>query len=221
MADLLDKEQFEAEKDIAAWKEVQAAILQALWDTIKGLFPGAEVEKGQGLTIEKKKADPNQNLEIEKPLASQPEASPAPGYTQLYGNGVNNLTPENIKAIHAILRSHTGDTVVGGEGLIIKFNGRTLYETDETGKILTHTGISHELRDRLEAIQPGAKSTPAQVQPAQSGAAGQTVSGIAEAPAKDIGAKNGGLVGGDAPSVANPPDKDSKNTIEEAITQWH
>jgi DnaB-like helicase N terminal domain len=218
MADLLDKEQFEAEKDIAAWKEVQAAILQALWDTIKGLFPGAEVEKGQGLTIEKKKADPNQNLEIEKPLASQPEASPAPGYTQLYGNGVNNLTPENIKAIHAILRSYTGDTVVGGEGLIIKFNGRTLYETDETGKILTHTGISHELRDRLEAIQPGAKSTPAQVQPAQSDAAGQTVSGIAEAPAKDIGAKNGGLVGGDAPSVANPPDKDSKNTIEEAIT---
>jgi hypothetical protein len=144
MADLLDKEQFEAEKDIAAWKEVQAAILQALWDTIKGLFPGAEVEKGQGLTIEKKKGDPNQNLEIERPLASQQEASSAPGYTQLYGNGVNNLTPENIKAIHAILRSHTGDTVVGGEGLVIKFNGRTLYETDETGKILTHTGISHE-----------------------------------------------------------------------------
>jgi DnaB-like helicase N terminal domain len=218
MADLLDKEQFEAEKDIAAWKEVQAAILQALWDTIKGLFPGAEVEKGQGLTIEKKKADPNQNLEIEKPLASQPEASSAPGYTQLYGNGVNNLTPENIKAIHAILRSYTGDTVVGGEGLVIKFNGRTLYETDETGKILTHTGISHELRDRLEAIQPGAKSTPAQVQPAKSGAAGQTVGGIAEAPAKDIAAKNEGLAGGDAPSVVNPPDKDSKNTIEEAIT---
>jgi hypothetical protein len=218
MADLLDKEQFEAEKDIAAWKEVQAAILQALWDTIKGLFPGAEVEKGQGLTIEKKKGDPNQNLEIERPLASQPEASSVPGYTQLYGNGVNNLTPENIKAIHAILRSHTGDTVVGGEGLIIKFNGRTLYETDETGKILTHTGISHELRDRLEAIQPGAKSIPAQLQPAQSSAAGQTVGGTAEAPAKDIAAKNGDLAGGDAPSVANPPDKDSKNTIEEAIT---
>jgi replicative DNA helicase len=218
MADLFDKEQFEAEKDLAVWKELQASILQAILDTIKGLFPGAEVEKGEGLTIEKKKGDPNQNLEIEKPLASQPETSPTLGYTQLYGNGVNNLTPENIKAIHAILRSYTGDTVVGGEGLIIKFNGRTLYETDETGKIITHTGISHELRDRLEAIQPGAKSTPAQVQPAQSNAAGQTVGGTAEAPAKDNAAKNGGLAGGDASSGAKSPDKDSKNTIEEAIT---
>jgi replicative DNA helicase len=219
MADLLDKEQFEAEKDLAAWKELQASILQALWDTIKGLFPGAEVEKGQGLTVEKKNRDPNQNLEIEKPLASQPEASPEPGYTKLYGNGVNNLTPENIKAIHAILRSHTGDTVVGGEGLIIKFNGRTLYETDETGKIITHTGISHELRDRLEAIQPGAKSAPAQVQPAQSNAVSQAMDKIADETAKDIAAKNARLSEEkSAKQDANPPEKDSKNTIEEAIT---
>jgi hypothetical protein len=45
MADLLNKEQLEAEKDIAAWKELQASILQAIMETIKGLFPGAEVGK--------------------------------------------------------------------------------------------------------------------------------------------------------------------------------
>jgi hypothetical protein len=208
--DLLDKDQHEAEKDLNAWKELELELFLAFMEIIKGLFPEmAEVKKGQGITIEKKKRGQDQNLEIQQPATpTGTEAVPTPGYTTLYGMGVNNLTPENVKAIAAIMRSEMGDTVVGGEGLIVKFNGKTLYETDETGKIITHSRISQQVRDRLEAIQPGAKSTPAQAQPANSGAIDQAMNTIADETAKDIAAKN----------AVKQNAKLPKSTIEEAIT---
>jgi replicative DNA helicase len=210
--DLLDKDQHEAEKDLSAWKELEIELFLAFIEIIKGLFPDialAGVKQGQGITIEKKKRSQDQNLEIQQPaIPTETEAAPTPGYTKLYGVGVNNLTPENVKAIAAIMRSEMGDTVVGGEGLIVKFNGKTLYETDETGKIITHSRISQQVRDRLEAIQPGAKSTLAQAQPANSGAIDQAMNTIADETAKDIAAKN----------AAKQKTRLPANTIEEAIT---
>jgi hypothetical protein len=48
-----------------------------------------------------------------------------------------------------------GHTVVGGEGLIIKYNGQPLFETDEKGKIMIHTAVSPEIKAKLADLQAG------------------------------------------------------------------
>jgi hypothetical protein len=166
MADL-GKSGYEGEKDIAAQKEIYAAFLELMMEilkTIPGFSPRIDIQKGQGLTIERKA--PGQAVEDmveveQKPLpgAVQNEPAKKPGIETLYGVGQNNLTPNDIKAISAIIAGKQGDTVIGGEGLIIKYNGKTLFETDERGKIYLHTAVSPQIREKFAALQAG-QSTP-------------------------------------------------------------
>jgi hypothetical protein len=166
MADL-GKSGYEGEKDIAAQKEIYAAFLELMTEilkTIPGFSPRIDIQKGQGLTIERKA--PGQAVEDmveveQKPLpeAVQNEPAKKPGIETLYGVGQNNLTPNDIKAISAIIAGKQGDTVIGGEGLIIKYNGKTLFETDERGKISLHTAVSPQIREKFAALQAG-QSTP-------------------------------------------------------------
>lgn len=175
MADGFGKSAYEAEKDLAAWEELQKALLAALMDIGKGFLPGLTVDKVTGLTVEDKKKSPEipPGLEIEekKPIQPQQEQEGL-----LYGRGVNRLTPEHVKAIAAIMRSRKNDSVIGAENLIIKFNGKPIYETDEQGKIILHTPIAKELATRIAALEPA--QLPAQavaIPPAQN--VGNTVEG--------------------------------------------
>jgi hypothetical protein len=163
MAVDLGKSSYEGEKDIAAQKEIYAAFLALMMEivkTIPGFSPRIDIQKGQGLTIERKA--PGQAIEDvveveQKPLpgAVQNEPAKKPGIETLYGVGQNNLTPNDIKAISAIIAGKQGDTVIGGEGLIIKYNGKTLFETDERGKISLHTSVSPQIREKFAALQAG------------------------------------------------------------------
>jgi hypothetical protein len=163
MAVELGKSGYEGEKDIAAQKEIYAAFLELMMELIKaipGFNPRIDIQKGQGLTIERKA--PGQAIEDvieveQKPIPESIQKEPAkkPGIETLYGVGQNNLTANDIKAISAIIAGKQGDTVIGGEGLIIKYNGKTLFETDERGKISLHTAVS------LQAGQPTPTPLPA------------------------------------------------------------
>lgn len=163
MAVELGKNGYEGEKDIAAQKEIYAAFLALMMELIKtipGFSPRIDIQKGQGLTIERK--PPSQAIEDvveieQKPLpeAIQNEPAKKPGIQTLYGVGQNDLTPNDIKAISAIIAGKKGDTVIGGEGLIIKYNGKTLFETDERGKISLHTAVSPEIREKFTTLQAG------------------------------------------------------------------
>jgi hypothetical protein len=159
----IGKSVYEGEKDIAAQKEIYAAFLALMTEllkTIPGFSPRIDIQKGQGLTIERK--PPGQAIEDvveveQKPLpqAIQNEPAKKPGIETLYGGGQNNLTPNDIKAISAIIAGKKGDTVIGGEGLIIKYNGKALFETDERGKISLHTAVSPQIREKFAALQAG------------------------------------------------------------------
>lgn len=163
MAAEIGKSGYEGEKDIAAQKEIYAAFLALMTEllkTIPGFSPRIDIQKGQGLTIERK--PPGQAIEDvveveQKPLpqAIQNEPAKRPGIETLYGVGQNNLTSNDIKAISAIIAGKQGDTVIGGEGLIIKYNGKTLFETDERGKISLHTAVSPQIREKFAALQAG------------------------------------------------------------------
>jgi hypothetical protein len=163
MAVDLGKSSYEGEKDIAAQKEIYAAFLALMMEivkTIPGFSPRIDIQKGQGLTIERKA--PGQAIEdvieVEQkpvPEAIQNEPAKKPGIETLYGVGQNNLTVNDIKAISAIIAGKQGDTVIGGEGLIIKYNGKTLFETDERGKISLHTAVSPQMREKFAALQAG------------------------------------------------------------------
>jgi hypothetical protein len=163
MAVDLGKSSYEGEKDIAAQKEIYAAFLALMMEivkTIPGFSPRIDIQKGQGLTIEHKA--PGQVIEDmveveQKSLSGAVQNEPAkkPGIETLYGVGQNNLTPNDIKAISAIIAGKQGDTVIGGEGLIIKYNGKTLFETDERGKISLHTSVSPQIREKFAALQAG------------------------------------------------------------------
>lgn len=198
MATDLGKNVYEAEKDIAAQKELASAFVALMAElvksikTIAGFDSGINVKKGEGLTVERKAKDQeiaegltverkttgqdigegltverkakDQQIEnddlIAKPEAKpQQEAQPDAGWgrsTQtIYGLGKNNLTDADIKAISAIIAGKIGDTVSGGEDLIIKYNGKPLFETDELGKILLHTQVSPEIKQRFAALQAG------------------------------------------------------------------
>ena len=167
MADTgIGKSVYEGEKDIEAQKQAYAAFLQLMGELIK-LIPGLNlinIQKGQGLTIERK--PPGQVIEDiveveQKPTPEAIQAEPAkkPGIETLYGGGQNNLTANDIKAISAIIAGKRGDTVIGGENLIIKYNGKTLFETDDRGKISLHTAVSPQIRERFAALQAG-QTTP-------------------------------------------------------------
>jgi hypothetical protein len=160
MAVDLGKSSYEGEKDIAAQKEIYAAFLALMMELVKaipGFNPRIDIQKGQGLTIERKA--PGQDVvEVEQkpiPEAIQNEPAKKPGIETLYGGGQNNLTANDIKAISAIIAGKQGDTVIGGEGLIIKYNGKTLFETDERGKISLHTAVSPQMREKFAALQAG------------------------------------------------------------------
>jgi hypothetical protein len=159
----LGKSGYEGEKDIAAQKEIYAAFLELMMEilkTIPGFNPRIDIQKGQGLTIERKA--PGQAVEDVIEVEQKPilEAiAKKPEIQTLYGVGQNNLTPNDIKAISAIIAGKQGDTVIGGEGLIIKYNGKTLFETDERGKISLHTAVSPQIREKFAALQAG-QSTP-------------------------------------------------------------
>jgi hypothetical protein len=163
MAVDLGKSSYEGEKDIAAQKEIYAAFLALMMELVKaipGFNPRIDIQKGQGLTIERKA--PGQVIEDvveveQKPIpeAIQNEPAKKPGIETLYGGGQNNLTANDIKAISAIIAGKQGDTVIGGEGLIIKYNGKTLFETDERGKISLHTAVSPQMREKFSALQAG------------------------------------------------------------------
>jgi hypothetical protein len=158
----LGKSIHEAEKDIAAQKELYAAFLQLMAELTK-FIPGfgdrIDIQKGQGLTIERKPKGQvvEDVVEVEKkvPDAIQKEPSWKDGIETLYGNGQNNLTLNDIKAIAGIVRSNRGDTVIGGENLIIKYNGKTLFETDERGQISKHTAVSPEIKEKFSLLQAG------------------------------------------------------------------
>jgi hypothetical protein len=163
MAVDLGKSSYEGEKDIAAQKEIYAAFLELMMEvlkTIPGFNPRIDIQKSQGLTIERK--PPGQAIEDvieveQKPIPESIQNEPAkkPGIETLYGVGQNNLTVNDIKAISAIIAGKQGDTVIGGEGLIIKYNGKTLFETDERGKISLHTAVSPQMREKFAALQAG------------------------------------------------------------------
>jgi hypothetical protein len=163
MAVDLGKSSYEGEKDIAAQKEIYAAFLALMMEvlkTIPGFNPRIDIQKSQGLTIERK--PPGQAIEDvieveQKPIPESIQNEPAkkPGIETLYGVGQNNLTVNDIKAISAIIAGKQGDTVIGGEGLIIKYNGKTLFETDERGKISLHTAVSPQMREKFAALQAG------------------------------------------------------------------
>jgi hypothetical protein len=163
MAVELGKSGYEGEKDIAAQKEIYAAFLELMAEilkTVPGFNPRIDIQKGQGLTIERKA--PGQAVEDmveveQKPLPGA--VAKKPGIQTLYGVGQNSLTTNDIKAISAIIAGKQGDTVIGGEGLIIKYNGKTLFETDERGKISLHTAVSPQMRGKFAALQAG-QSTP-------------------------------------------------------------
>jgi hypothetical protein len=160
----LGKSTYEGEKDIAVQKDLYAAVMEALTEIIRSLNPNfnsnIDIQKGQGLTVERK----SKNLTVADVIEVQKKPSPEPIPTEqpkepaiktLYGGGVNNLTPDDIKAIAAIMGAQKGHTVVGGEGLIIKYNGQPLFETDEKGKIMIHTAVSPEIKAKLSALQAG------------------------------------------------------------------
>jgi hypothetical protein len=163
MAAELGKSGYEGEKDIAAQKEIYAAFLELMMELVRaipGFSPRIDIQKGQGLTIERKALGQaiEDVVEVEQkpiPEAIQNEPAKKPGIETLYGVGQNNLTPNDIKAISAIIAGKQGDTVIGGEGLIIKYNGKTLFETDERGKISLHTAVSPQIREKFAALQAG------------------------------------------------------------------
>jgi hypothetical protein len=155
----LGRSGYEGEKDIAAQKEIYAAFLELMMELIKaipGFNPRIDIQKGQGLTIERKA--PGQAVEDVIEVEQKPileAVAKKPGIQTLYGVGQNNLTSNDIKAISAIIAGKQGDTVIGGEGLIIKYNGKTLFETDERGKISLHTAVSPQIREKFAALQAG------------------------------------------------------------------
>jgi hypothetical protein len=167
MAVELGKSGYEGEKDIAVQKEIYAAFLELMMELLKaipGFNPRIDIEKGQGLTIERKPKGQAIDgvVEVEqKPLPEiiQNEPAKKPGIETLYGGGQNNLTPNDIKAISAIIAGKKGDIVIGGEGLIIKYNGKELFETDERGKISLHTAVSPQIKEKFAALQVG-QTTP-------------------------------------------------------------
>ncbi|MFA9202292.1 MAG: hypothetical protein ACEQSC_01995, partial [Candidatus Nanopelagicaceae bacterium] len=71
----------------------------------------------------------------------------------LYGRGVNNLSDTDIKAISAIIAGKEGKTIAGGENLVIKLNGTPIFETDNQGKISLHTAISPVLKAKFADLQ--------------------------------------------------------------------
>jgi hypothetical protein len=163
MADL-GKSTYEGEKDIAVQKDLYAAVMEALTEIIRSINPNfnplINIQKGQGLTVERKPKGQEiaDVLEIAKKPIPEPvsqEVKKEPSIQTLYGGGENNLTPDDIKAIARIMGAEKGHTVVGGEGLIIKYNGQPLFETDEKGQIMIHTAISPELKAKFTALQPG------------------------------------------------------------------
>jgi hypothetical protein len=158
----LGKSTYEGEKDIAVQKDLYAAVMEALTEIIRSLNPNyssnIDIQKGQGLTVERKSKNLTVSdvLEVQKKPEPIPTEQPKePAIKTLYGGGVNNLTPDDIKAIAAIMGAQKGHTVVGGEGLIIKYNGQPLFETDEKGKIMIHTAVSPEIKAKLSALHAG------------------------------------------------------------------
>jgi hypothetical protein len=178
MATELGKSVYEAEKDIAVQKDLYAAFFELMGQVVKaipGFNAGINISKSQlqGLTVERKprkqEIDAEQAglIEVEqkatpavaqsaKPIEAEPWGA---GTKTLYGIGRNDLTPADIKAIAGIVAGKPGDTIQGGEGLIIKFNGKPLFETDENGKISLHTAVSPELKAKFAALQAGAIAT--------------------------------------------------------------
>jgi ElaB/YqjD/DUF883 family membrane-anchored ribosome-binding protein len=148
----------EAEREIAAQREFYAAFLQLineLLSSVPGFKPGINVQKNEGFTIERKPKGEllDDVLEVKRELA--PDATRVAGNKILYGIGQNNLTDNDIKAIAAIIAGKKGDTVIGGESLIIKYNGKVLFETDELGKVSLHAKVSPEIREKFAALKAG------------------------------------------------------------------
>jgi hypothetical protein len=231
MAVELGKSGYEGEKDIAAQKEIYAAFLELMMELVRaipGFSPRIDIQKGQGLTIERK--PPGQVIEDmveveQKPLpgAVQNEPAKKPGIETLYGVGQNNLTPNDIKAISAIIAGKQGDTVIGGEGLIIKYNGKTLFETDERGKISLHTSVSPQIREKFAALQAGQPTpTPQPVNAPSNGArqASKAQESVSQGQAEEqIGNLFAKLVNSlPAMGVPKAPEEKPANTINTDVT---
>jgi hypothetical protein len=94
----LGKSTYEGEKDIAVQKDLYAAVMEALTEIIRSLNPNyssnIDIQKGQGLTVERK----SKNLTVADVIEVQKKPSPEPIPTEqpkepaiktLYGGGIS------------------------------------------------------------------------------------------------------------------------------------